>query len=185
MLDGHDLGVALAAAAHQLADDHLSGLEIREAGLRDRLVDALGEVTSYTIQTEKHARIPEFRGVGPVDIVVWAGDGTMAGLIECKWSLDTKRDKIYEGAWDAIKLALAVRSAPTASAFLVTGARSRCWAQSETADLFSDGWINTRDFGIVHSSQKDSTAARPSGRTAKPADTATCSRRRPRPFKCA
>jgi hypothetical protein len=88
--------------------------------------------------------VPGFQGVGPVDIVVRAAPNEPPiGLIECKLSHDGRRDKIYEGVWDAIKLALAIEALPAASGYLVTGAPQDAWATSETADLFEEGSLGT------------------------------------------
>jgi len=65
-------------------------------------------------------------------------------LIECKWSADGRRDKIFEGAWDAVKLSLATRE-PGVRGWLVTGAPASSWAKSETADLFATGTISSRE----------------------------------------
>ncbi|HEY6762751.1 MAG TPA: hypothetical protein VI318_24835 [Baekduia sp.] len=63
-------------------------------------------------------------------------------MIECKWSAGDRRDKIFECAWDAVKLALATR-APGVQGWLVTGAPASSWARSETADLFATGRISS------------------------------------------
>jgi len=67
-----------------------------------------------------------FQGVGGVDLVLHQPKTTdFCGLIECKWSVDLKRDKIYEGAWDAIRLSLAEGDVDR---WLVTGAPAQAWS---------------------------------------------------------
>jgi hypothetical protein len=56
--------------------------------------------------------------------------------------VDITRDKIYEAAWDAIKLALAAGESG-AAAWLVTGAPLASWEATETPDLFIDGDVNS------------------------------------------
>jgi hypothetical protein len=139
-----DLAAAVALTACVLDRDRADAARITEALMRDRLARALGHLTEAWIETEWHTPIPEFRGVGPVDIVVRSTEqGEVIALIECKWSTDTSRDKIYEGAWDAVKLALATASTPTADGFLVTGAPRDSWQHTETADLFNTGTVST------------------------------------------
>jgi hypothetical protein len=145
MLSSQDVAAVVTAAAGELGADHAAGTKINEARMRDRLAEAL-RATGLWIDTERHVSIPAFRGVGAVDIVARPRSNDLAsGLIECKWSVDTSRDKIYEGAWDAVKLALATRANPSASAFLVTAAPSQSWNGSETPDLFHDSTIHTRE----------------------------------------
>jgi len=142
----HDVRDAVALTARLLARDVATGARIKEALLRDRLQVAIGHLTGALVEVERHAPIPEFQGVGPVDLIVRPGpDAPSAVLVECKWSRDAKRDKIYEGAWDAVKLALATRASPQAEAVLVTGADRAAWAKSETADLFATGQIDTAE----------------------------------------
>jgi hypothetical protein len=87
---------------------------------------------------EGSVSITGFRGVGPVDIVVRERTGReVIGLIEVKSSVDANRDKIYEAAWDAIKLTLA--QAPRAQRWLITGAPESSWEKSEVSHLFEDG----------------------------------------------
>lgn len=145
MLSAQDVAAAVTAAAGELGADHAAGTKLNEARMRDRLAEAL-RATGVWIETERHVPVPGFRGVGAVDIVVRRrSNASASGLIECKWSVDTSRDKIYEGAWDAVKLVLAIRANPDASAFLVTAAPRQSWDGSETRDLFHDSTIHTRE----------------------------------------
>lgn len=120
--------------------------EAGEEALRTALVVALCRSRpDWTVETERGVSIDEFQGVGAVDIVLRdAPDSTPWGLIECKWSTDMRRDKIFEGAWDAVKLALATR-APGRLGWLVTGAPTISWNNSETPDLFAAGTVKTRE----------------------------------------
>jgi hypothetical protein len=145
-LDEHDVGDAVALAGRLLARDVARGVQVKEALLRDRLALALGHLGGAVVEVERHVSIPAFQGVGPVDLIVRSRpDAAPVGLVECKWSRHAKRDKIYEAAWDAVKLALAVRASPGATAVLVTAASQAAWAASETDDLFATGEIETAE----------------------------------------
>jgi hypothetical protein len=65
--------------------------------------------------------------------------------VRCKWSTDHTRDKVYEAAWDAVKLALAIRDALTAAGYLITSAPATSWQRTEVADLFTSGTVNTSE----------------------------------------
>lgn len=119
---------------------------VSEKLMRSRLICAISHLSHAVVRREQKIVIPGFQGVGPVDVVLTQGGGTSpVALIECKWSRDSQRDKIYEGAWDAIKLVLATTADPDAGAFLLTAAAEQSWAHSETADLFKSGRIDTRE----------------------------------------
>jgi hypothetical protein len=68
-----------------------------EGALRSALVDALRRRVDGVVEAERVVAIPEFQGVGPVDVLL-RDEATAApwGLIECKWSADGRRDKIFE-----------------------------------------------------------------------------------------
>jgi hypothetical protein len=139
--DGH-LAAAVALSARMLSHDFATGARIDEKHLRARLGAALRHLAPAYVEYERHVPIIGFQGVGPVDVVLRDRyTGAVIGLIECKWSIDRHRDKIYEAAWDAIKLALA--DGPTRNRWLLTGALDSSWPNSETADLFADGTIDT------------------------------------------
>jgi hypothetical protein len=144
-LDAEDTIAAVRLAARLLARDHAAGQKLRESRMRDHLARALGHLTGRAIATERAITIPEFQGVGPVDIAMPTDGGPAVGLIECKWSTDHTRDKIYEAAWDAVKLALAIREALTAAGYLITSAPATSWQRTEVADLFTSGTVNTRE----------------------------------------
>jgi hypothetical protein len=137
-----DLVLSLEAAASGLGEDLAAGLPLNEGNLQRRFHAALTENTAGAVERERHVDVPGFQGVGPVDIVISDVSGKPSGLIECKWSVDLKRDKIYEGAWDAIKLALGA-ARHDAIAWLVTGAPEDSWRRTETPDLFADGEVDS------------------------------------------
>lgn len=140
---------AIDAVIRAAVLDAVSGLAPRvdvagEDRLRTALVDALRRRTDWRIKTERSVPIPEFQGVGPVDIVLCNADNAAPwGLIECKWSSDIRRDTIIEGAWDAVKLALATRQNDEAG-WLITAAPTGSWRTTETVDLFAPGIVHTR-----------------------------------------
>jgi len=141
-----DIAAAVELAARMLALDLCDRVPASETRMREHLVTSLRHTSGATVVAERHVPIPEFQGVGPVDIIVRAqSGGPLTGLVECKLSRDRTRDKIFEGAWDAIKLALATRSSPSATAYLVTGATGAVWTESETGDLFVTGEVETRE----------------------------------------
>jgi hypothetical protein len=95
-VDDRVLALSLEAAAAALGEDLASGLVLKE----DRLRADLAKRTIGVVERERHVEVPGFQGVGPVDIVMSdLSGGQRSGLVECKWSVDLKRDKIYEGAW--------------------------------------------------------------------------------------
>jgi hypothetical protein len=133
LVDDRRLALSLDAAAAGLGEDLAGGVILKEEHLQDRLRAALAEKTVGAVERERHVEVPGFQGVGPVDIVISElPGGEPRGLVECKWSVDLKRDKIYEGAWDAIKIALAA-ARHHAVGWLVTGAPEDSWGQDGDA----------------------------------------------------
>ena len=176
--DGHvAAAVALAARARPL--DLKSGQEVDEDRMRARLSLALRHLAPATVEAERAVTVEGFQGVGPVDVVLRNAAGERSGLIECKWSRDLKRDKIFEGAWDAIKLVLA--DAGAARRWLEPARPESSWLTTETADLFADGTIDTVELwvGRPHPVR---TASPPSDLTASPEVAAICSRTHPSGF---
>lgn len=137
------LGAAVVEAVSRLRP---RASEAGEEALRAALVGALRRRRAeWVVDTERRVSIPEFQGVGPVDIVLRESvEAAPRGLIECKWSTDARRDKIFEGAWDAVKLALATRER-NRHGWLVTGAPTASWSTSETSDLFAAGSVDTQE----------------------------------------
>jgi hypothetical protein len=144
-LNSNETVEAVRAAADRIGERLGLGEALKESLLRDHLACELARRTDDVVEVEKTVLIREFRGVGPVDIVVRnPTTHDIVGMIECKWSSDPNRDKIYEAAWDAIKLALAALAIPGALGFLVTGATARAWQSTEVIDLFATGVVSTR-----------------------------------------
>lgn len=137
------IAAAVKAAASRTGEDLAAEAHVNEDRVRKHLCAALADLTDAAVEPERHIEVPCFQGVGPVDIVLRAGPGgeEACGLIECKWSTSISRDKIFESAWDAVKLALAIPKS-TAGRWLVTGAPSVSWDRSETSDLFVTGEIH-------------------------------------------
>lgn len=140
--DDDKIAAACGLAARLIAVDIGDGVKIDEDRLRDRLCLALGHLSAADVIKERVVPSFGFRGAGPVDIVLRDRSTTEpVGLVEVKWSVRISRDKIYEAAWDAIKLVLA--DAPTAKRWLITGAPDVSWEKTETPDLFEDGAVGT------------------------------------------
>ena len=145
-LSEEEVALAVRLLADALRCDHEDGLPPSERALRDHLVWAVAHTSGAVVEPERRVHIPEFQGVGPVDVVTRAGaGGPITGMLECKWSRDEKRDKIYEAAWDAIKLSLASLHNPAAGGFLITAATETAWSHTETGDLFTTGEIQSRE----------------------------------------
>jgi hypothetical protein len=143
-IDDDKIAAASAVAARMIGVDVAHEIKVDEDRLRDRLCLAISHLAPVDIHKERAIPIAGFRGAGPVDIVLRdRGSMEPIGLIEVKWSVDIGRDKIYEAAWDAIKLVLA--KTPTAQRWMITGAPDISWAKTETPDLFTDGIADTRE----------------------------------------
>lgn len=141
-IDDDKIAAACALAARMIAVDLAHGVKVDEDRLRERLCLAIRHLAPVEVAKEGGIPISGFRGAGPVDIVLRDRAGSEpVGLIEVKWSVATRRDKIYEAAWDAIKLVLA--EAPRAERWLITGAPDLSWERTETLDLFEDGFVDT------------------------------------------
>ncbi|HET6870892.1 MAG TPA: hypothetical protein VFH80_33590 [Solirubrobacteraceae bacterium] len=143
-VDDATIAAAVELASRMLAVLMRSGVKVDESEMRRRLGICLTHLTGASIELERGVPVKGFQRVGPVDVMLRdQRSGDVRGLIECKWSVDPGRDKIYEAAWDAIKLSLA--DAPGAGRWLVTGAPEDSWQATETADLFRDGEIETSE----------------------------------------
>lgn len=141
-LDDDAVAAAVSLAARMLGVDLAAGKHVNESRLRERLCLALRHLAPAKTEPERSVPMRGFQGVGPVDVVLRDTNAdAIVGLVECKWSVDINRDKIYEGAWDAVKLSLA--EAATSGRWLVTGAPDQSWGDTETPDLFADGAIDT------------------------------------------
>jgi hypothetical protein len=141
-VDDDDVAAAVTLAARMLGVDLAAGEHVNESLLRERLCLALRHLSAATTEPERSVPVRGFQGVGPVDVVLRdTNSDAIVGLVECKWSVDINRDKIYEGAWDAVKLSLA--EVATSGRWLVTGAPDQSWSDTETPDLFAEGAIDT------------------------------------------
>lgn len=107
--------------------------------LRDALAQRSPD-TSFVLN--RGVPLAHFQGVGPFDLAAFDGEGRPGVLAEVKWSTALPRDKIYEAAWDAVKLALAVEEHGVREAWLITAASAAAWERSECADLFTDGAVD-------------------------------------------
>lgn len=144
-VDDQDLARSLEIASERLGEEFVGGTILKEARLQEHLQLALAENVGAAVERERHIEVPGFQGVGAVDIVISdQPKGRPTALVECKWSVDAKRDKIFESAWDAVKLALAAAK-HDAKAWLVTGAPARSWKMTETPDLFADGRVDSSE----------------------------------------
>ncbi len=141
-VDDETIAAAVALAGRMLAVAMKSGLDVDESKMRQLLWVALRHLSGANVELERGVPVNGFQGVGPVDVMLRdQRSGEVRGLIECKWSVDSQRDTIYEVAWDAIKLSLA--DAPGAGRWLVAGAPEDSWTATETADLFANGQVET------------------------------------------
>jgi hypothetical protein len=133
---------AVGEAANELSHSHQPFEELREECLRQVLQAALKRhlPESLVAEDSRSFQLSRFQGVGPFDLPV-IEEGLPVCLGELKWSTSLPRDKIYEAAWDAVKLALALDEHLVQRAWLVTGASSTAWAECETPDLFADGTV--------------------------------------------
>ena len=124
--------------AELLTGTGLRGHELRERQHFDPLTKDAFERHTGARPISRTLRTPDFPGVGPVDVVL----SEPKALVELKWScLDP--DKIFEGVWDAIKLALVGPQHRYDALYIAIGASLAAWANSESADLFATGEIKT------------------------------------------
>jgi hypothetical protein len=124
----------MTAVADELTQLRLTGASIRERTHLDPITKRAfeGQVGRRPLSTT--LRAPEFPGVGPVDVVV----DSPPLLMELKWSY-AMRDKVFESAWDAVKLAIVGPRNGVDCLYVATGASESAWKQTEVADLFGEG----------------------------------------------
>jgi hypothetical protein len=132
--------IALSRTARTLGDAAADLSELRESDLSAALASELTDVTNREVVEGRSYPLRGFQGVGPFDLAI--GGNPPPFLAELKWSTDLKRDKIFEAAWDAIKLALARLEHGVSEAWLITGASAEAWDQSECSDLFEVGEVD-------------------------------------------
>lgn len=141
------LGRALDEAAARLSGGSKPLKELREEELRQALRTSLQDrlPVPLTAADPRSIKLSRFQGVGPFDLSVLDEMERPIALAELKWSTSLPRDKIYEAAWDAIKLALAINEHSPDRAWLITGAPATAWSRSEAADLFAEGLVDVAE----------------------------------------
>ncbi len=136
---------SLREAASRLRADARRFVDIREEDLRTALYSELRRRLPGHVRKEETVKLAAFQGCGPSDLLVdRVPGGAVTWLAETKWSY-TSRNKIFEGAWDAVKLVLAQEEKGAGRCWLITGASEDSWRRTECADLFADGLVDVRD----------------------------------------
>jgi hypothetical protein len=138
------LGMALADTAARLGAAPLPLQNLRERDLSREFAEALRRRRLGTVVERRRIAVADFPRVGDVDIVIYAEEGAPVAVSELKWSTGP-RDKIFEAAWDAVKLALLAEQHGVGNAWLVTGASAAAWGQTECADLFGDVEVDVHE----------------------------------------
>ena len=142
--DGH-LRAALAEAAAVLERDPRALVDIGEEDLRSAVCCALQSRLPGHVRKERTLELGAFRGVGGFDVLVdRVPERSVAWLAEVKWSY-TPRSKIFEAVWDAVKLCLAADGYGVSRCWLITGAPSTQWANTEALALFTGGTVGFRE----------------------------------------
>lgn len=143
---------ALAGLADELRQAGLPGAEIRERQhLQPLVASHLEGCFPGHVRSGRVLPLDDFQPrVGGFDVRVdRTPGGSPAWLAELKWSY-SRPDKIFEAAWDAVKLALARHQyAHTVTrCWLITGASDEMWADTETGDLFAEGEIDVAELWV-------------------------------------
>lgn len=135
---------ALIAAADALSAREVAMAELSEEDLRRAIFDALTTRFPGLVRKERTLLLDDFQGVGGVDVLVDRVPGQrVAWLAEVKWSY-TRRPKIFESLWDAIKLCLCQEQHGATRTWLIAGAPDEQWATAEAIELFRDGEVPVR-----------------------------------------
>lgn len=142
----------LLAAALPAAADRLGSLDRVpvESDLKAALRESLdGRLRGMTLEPGEHSvSLDDWPKVGAVDLAIDLPDDHPV-LIELKWG----RGTLYNCAWDAAKLALAVARGVTNAAFMIAGAPSSEWSGKVLgSELFADASWETSDFMDRHAS---------------------------------
>ncbi|RKQ90859.1 hypothetical protein C8N24_0674 [Solirubrobacter pauli] len=116
----------------------IQGDDLRERGHLDPFFKAECERHLGARPVARTLRSKDFPRLGPVDVVL----ERPRALIELKWAHGAPA-KIFEGLWDALKLALLGPAHGYDALYLVTGASRGQWSNSESADLFRTGEVDT------------------------------------------
>jgi hypothetical protein len=126
-------------------------VERNEEGLRHEIRAAIEEEAPLLVLQERNFPLADFPGVGGVDLIVLRQeDRTFQHLAELKWTTDPSRDKIFEAAWDLIKLAIAGREPGIDACCLITGASKDAWSKTECADIFEGATIEIDELWRRH-----------------------------------
>lgn len=138
------LARAVVEAAKQLSASPQQFRDLREKDLSATIAETLRALAPSEVVERRSVKLDHFPNVGGADVTLYDAAGNVWCLAELKWSVGS-RDKIFEAAWDAVKLALAREQHQLASGWLVTGASEASWAATECADLFRDGEVDVRE----------------------------------------
>lgn len=134
--------VLVAKVAHAVAQrmtlSEIRGDDLRERGHLDPFFKAECERHLGARPAARSLPSTDFPRLGPVDVVLQRP----RALIELKWAYGAPA-KIFEGLWDALKLALLGPAHRYDALYLVTGASRGQWSNSESADLFRTGEVDT------------------------------------------
>jgi hypothetical protein len=143
LLDGR-LTAALAETARRLSSAEIPLSKLREKHLSATFAECARTHFVQTVAERRTVKLDHFPRVGGADIAGSRQNGELVFLAELKWSYGTP-DKIFEAAWDAVKLALAREQLGLKATWLITGAAVTSWTATECADLFTDGDVRVRD----------------------------------------
>jgi hypothetical protein len=127
----------LKAVAARLTQTGLPGAAVRERTHLDPYVKDEFERRTGRRPPTRTVRSPDFRGLGPVDVVV----ERPRALLELKWAYG-RPAKIFESVWDATKLALLGAQHGYDALYVVCGASTAEWETSESSELFASGEID-------------------------------------------
>lgn len=138
------LTTALAETARRLSSAEIPLSKLRETRLSAAFAECARKHFVQAVAERRTVKLDHFPRVGAADIAGSRDSGELVFLAELKWSYGSP-DKIFEAAWDAVKLALAREQLGLEAAWLITGAPVTSWTATECADLFTDGDVRVRD----------------------------------------
>jgi hypothetical protein len=140
-LDSLDDAVRLSVseACASLTHRGVPYADLREQDLRAELCKVLGVRMPGRVEPERKLVLKSFQGVGGFDILVRdEPGGHPRAVAELKWSY-TKRSKVFEALWDAVKLAMAQDEYGIVRGWLIVGAPVEAWEVAECRELFDPG----------------------------------------------
>jgi hypothetical protein len=133
----------LRDALNKTALDLQQHTSICERELEEVLVAHLAESLPGSISRQAPLSLEGWPGVGNCDIAVTGSNGDAPILLELKWGAGT----LYNCAWDAVKLASALREGAAQRAYLVAGAPLSDWrSEQRGAELFDSASWDTPAF---------------------------------------